>query len=62
MAALLAVAQAALLATAIDGAFMGGLGLDQLAGALVALAVVLGAALPAGLGLGRRRPSGSAGR
>ena len=41
VAALLAVAQAALLATAIDGAFMGGLGVDQLAGALVALAVVL---------------------
>ena len=40
-AALLAVAQAALLATAIDGAFMGGLGVEGLAAPLVALAVVL---------------------
>jgi ATP-binding cassette, subfamily C, bacterial CydCD len=40
-AALLAVAQAALLATAINGAFMDGLDVEGLAGPLVALAVVL---------------------
>ncbi len=40
-AALLAVVQAALLATAIDGAFMGGLGVAGLAEPLVALAIVL---------------------
>jgi ATP-binding cassette subfamily C protein CydCD len=42
VAALLAVAQAALLATTISGAFIGGLGVEGLAGPLVALAVVLG--------------------
>jgi len=41
--ALLAVAQAWLLALAIAGAFMGGLGVPALAGPLVALAVVLAA-------------------
>ena len=41
-AAGLAVAQAWLLATAIAGTFMGGLGLDGLAGVLAALAAVLG--------------------
>jgi thiol reductant ABC exporter CydD subunit len=41
-AALLAVAQAWLLATAIAGAFLGGLDVGELAGVLAALAVVLG--------------------
>jgi ATP-binding cassette, subfamily C, bacterial CydCD len=40
-AALLAVVQAALLATAINGAFMGGLGIDQLGVPVAGLAVVL---------------------
>jgi thiol reductant ABC exporter CydD subunit len=40
-AALLAVVQAWLLATAISGAFLGGLGVDALRGSLVALGVVL---------------------
>jgi thiol reductant ABC exporter CydD subunit len=41
-AAILAVAGAWLLATAIAGAFMGGLGTGELAGTLAALAIVLG--------------------
>lgn len=43
VAALLAVAQAFLLARAISGAYLGAEGVDELAGVLVALALVLGA-------------------
>lgn len=40
-AALLAVSQAWLLATAIAGGFMGGLGIGELSGVLAALAIVI---------------------